>query len=270
METPVAPAPTKIVQEYQATDREGNPIGKPTRLVADTPEEMYEKMRTAHVLAMQALDRQNKAYQDLKRAKLQPKVEPVVKPLTHEEEQKAFIDAQNPVTAKDAIRKLSGTNELEERLKKAEDEAARARGKEQALIFMRNHLHDFYACQANSKALGDFLTREGLEFTADNLEIAFAAIGDDLAQDPNKQPSNNEPTIAVEPVVQTAPPSEQKPGRPNFGIQPGSGAGARPVTKTGMTKKDVIELMRNNKTEFRRRMSDPKLKAEMDAALARG
>jgi hypothetical protein len=263
----------KYVVEYQATDADGTPIGNVTHLVADTPEEMFEKQKQAHIAAVQALARQNKAFNDLKARKATPIVEaPKPKQLTPEEERTLVQQATQPATAKDAIRKLTGINELEERVIRAEKAEAEARGKSIALTFMRNHLHDFYPCEANSVAMKQFLTDNNLEFTVDNLEIAFAAIGNDLAKDPKLSTQNNANNEVNNEHEQTAPPSEQ-PRRTSFGMQPGTTTGVRPTGRAAdgkMTKKDVINLLKTNKAEFKRRMNDPKLKAEMDAALARG
>jgi hypothetical protein len=269
MSTEVAKA---FVQEYQAMDAEGNPIGRPTHLEADTAEEMFDKMKHAHIAAVQALHRQNIAFTNLKNRKPVPAQPVVAAPkMTPEQERAEAAKLINPATAADAVRKLAGTSELEEELKKTRAEQAFARGQAIALQFMQAHVKDFYPCQANSDALKRYLSDNNLAWEVDNLEIAFAAIGDQLAKDPNNAAPINPNNPSNEPEVENAQPSEQPRRQPTFGIQPGAGSGARPTGRpVGMTKKDVITLAKTNKAEFLRRMRDPKLKAEMDAALARG
>jgi len=247
--------PKKWVVNYQATDSEGNPIGRPTHLEAETPEELIEKQKNAHIAATQALWRQNKAFEDLKHRKAQPLPAPKAVPQTQEEKNADY----------------------ENRLVKTEDELRFARGQATGYAFMRNHSQDYWPCDANSAALAKWVTDNGYEFTVDALEIAFAAIGDDLAKDPRPKTSattipTNGPTTNEQTATPTAQPQAQQQRQPSFGVEPGTGTGARPTgAQTGqMTKKRVIELRKKDPKEFRRRLNDPKLKAEMDAALARG
>jgi hypothetical protein len=264
----------KYVQDYQAKDENDQPIGKPTHLEAETPEEMFEKLQIAHISATQALARQNRAFNELRARKLTPAPPPVVRPvLTPDQERQFANQVVQPETAKDAIRKLNGTEDLEERIKVIEDERAYVRGQNTANTFMRNHLHDYYSCEANSVAMKDYLKNNNLDWTVDNLEIAFAAIGDSLAKDPKWAVSTNaNNTNKEEEEEQIVPPNGHTQNRQaSFGIQPGTIGGIRPTGRpsTGkMTKKEVIALSKTNKPEFLRRMRDPRLKAEMDAALA--
>lgn len=264
----------KIVREYQAKDPvTGEPIGKPTRLVADTWEEMSEKQEQAHINATIALAHQNKAFDDLRKSKLTRHVEPVVKKLTDAEKKQAVAGVGNPATAEDSVRKLSGIESIEERLARIEKENQFNKGRAIGFEFCRKH-PEFYQCDANSKALYKFIRDNGLENTVDNLEIAFASLKEELAQDPKKTVVNNESAANNdlpnnEPPNAPSPDLERRP--PSFGIAPGTGTGARPTGRpVGMTKKDVIAKKKQDPRWWKEVMNNPTKMAEVNAILARG
>jgi|ERR1700723_373477 len=272
--TTETPTP-KYVIEYQATDEEGNPIGKPTHIQGDTPEEIFEKQKQAHISATRALSRQNKAFNDLRSRKLTLREQPVVPVINQEEQARAAATVSN-VTATgtekaEAIRQLGGISELEDRLQKAEAARLQAEGLAIGYRFARAHLQDYYPCDANAKTLNDFLQSNNLEFTFDNLEIAFLEVGDKLAKDPKLQAaveqSHNE---HHDDIAQP----EQNKRQPGFGMQPGTGTGQRPVnngTATGkMNKRDVLAKKKADPLWWKKVISDPALTAEVNAALARG
>jgi hypothetical protein len=197
-----------------------------------------------------------------------------VKPvLTPEQEKQFAAQIVKPETAKDAVRKLSGVEDLEERMSEIETERIKNNIQSNVNEFMRRHVKDYFPCQANDAAFKQFMKDQDLAWTVDNLEIAFDAIGNDLAKDPKWSAVNtNANNTNEQEEDQIVPPNGHTQSRPaSYGIQPGSSTGIRPTGRpsTGkMTKKDVINLAKTNKPEFHRRMRDPKLKAEMDAALA--
>lgn len=268
METPAIEV-KKYVIDYQATDAEGNPIGHATHLEADTPEEMFEKQKEAHINASRALARQNKAFNELKARKLTPKEQPAPPRFTPEEERQIASGINNPATAKDSIRKIGGIEEIEARLQNAEAEARNARGQAIAYTFMRNHLHDYYPCDANKKIIGDYLAENNLEGnTVDNLEIAFAAVQDQLATDPRQATPTN-PTIA--PPINAQPSSTVR--QPGFGMQPGVGSGTRPAPHTGngkLTKAAILAKKKADPSWWKKAIADPRQLAEINEALARG
>jgi hypothetical protein len=241
----------KFVQSYQVTDEEGNPIGRPTILQAQTAEEMFDKMREANIAVTRALNRQNKALIDLKSRKITPLPAPKAPPVTPEEKSADF----------------------ENRLQVAE---AKARGAELSAMtyrFCMRHKFDFYPCQANSDVVFGWLAANSLETTDDNLEIAFYNVEATLAKDPKEVVNNVEPTndLPTNDPPTNEPPVPTVKRQPSFGIQPNTGSGHRPTGgPAGMTKKDVYELLRKNPVEYKKRLRDPKKKAELDAALARG
>jgi hypothetical protein len=251
----------KFILDYQATDGEGNPIGKPTHLESDTPEEMFEKQKAAHINAVRALDKQNKAFESLKSRQLTPKSQPI-KPveLTTDQTIQATADLQNPQKAQDALRKLTGIENLESRLKVAEAKAVAADQKAAAYQFMISHKGDYFPCAANAKVLSDWLETNNYDFTADNLEIAYAQVDDNLAQAPRASSNADNGTSIASPEAIR---------QPNLGITPGAGSGVRIQRQTGLSRKDVLKLAKENPAEFKRRLRDPKLKADMDAALAK-
>jgi hypothetical protein len=263
----------KFTEDYQATDPvTGEPIGHPTHLTADTAEEMIAKMRKAHINATIALSRQNKAFDDLRKSKLTRHVEPVVKKLTETEKKQAVAGVANPATAEDSVRKLSGIESLEERLARVEKENLYNKGRAIGFEFCRKH-PEFYQCDANSKALYKFLRDNGLEHTVDNLEIAFASLQDELAADPKKPVVNNDPANNDLPNNEppNAPSSDLERRPPSFGVQPGTGTGARPTGRTvGMTKKDVIAKKKADPKWWKEAINNPTKLAEINAILARG
>ena len=265
---------TPQVLEYQAKDDAGNPIGRPTRIVYHNQEELIEKMQQAHTESVRALARQNKAFDELRKAKLTRKpVEPSIKKLTDVEKKQAVAGIANPTTAEDSVRKLSGIESLEERLTKAELKTKRAEYEAAGWKWMQKH-PEYYRCKANSDALDKFLRENDLEYTVGNLDIAFDSIGDQLATDPNKTVVNNDPA-ANNDVPNNEPPNapssdlERRP--PSFGIAPGTGTGARPTGRpVGMTKKDVIAKKKSDPKWWKEVLNNPTKLAEVNAALQRG
>src|SRR5258708_7324027 len=171
-ETQTPPA-NKIVVEYQATDEQGNPIGKPTRIEADSWEEMSKKQTEAHINAMRWANR-------LKNAKPTVKApEPLqVREMSADEEFQTVTDLFQPGKARKAFRKLLESElpitQLEQDSKALREATAKQNRLAAAHEFKTRHLADFYDCTANGNILRDYLTANNLEWTVDNLEIAFA------------------------------------------------------------------------------------------------
>ena len=77
---------------------------------------------------------------------------------------------------------------LENEFKKKEDEIQQAKsfqeGQKIGIDFVTRHLYDFNPCRANMVALAEYCQQHGLDFTLDNLEVAFIDLseqGDKLA-----------------------------------------------------------------------------------------
>ena len=112
-----------------------------------------------------------------------------------------------------ADRKLRADSILKQQAQLAVDRQ-NAREKEVALEFMTRHIEDYNRCQANGKILASYLRDNDLEWTVDNLELAFAATESQLAPKeapvaniPEPKPENNPPApvpqaLAPTPVLQ--------------------------------------------------------------------
>jgi hypothetical protein len=64
---------------------------------------------------------------------------------------------------------------------RANQAVAMANEERQAYLFMRRHLHDFKACDANASALSEYLKANNLPWDQDSLEQAFDALRHQLA-----------------------------------------------------------------------------------------
>jgi hypothetical protein len=186
----------KIVREYQVKDEKGNPIGRPTHLEADTWEEMAEKMEAAHANAVRFAERMKR------RAELKPTFSPP-EPKIEVLDEPEILAIQKDLESKDelVVAKAKAALELNAarrdrlELRKREDFV---RGQAVSLTFRDQH-PEFNACEANSKVLSQYIRDNQLEWTLDNLEIAYAATESQLAPRTVEIPSR---TIAVsEPVA---------------------------------------------------------------------
>jgi hypothetical protein len=279
--TDQTPGPKAYSMDYQATDTDGTPIGNLTHLTADTPEEMFEKMKTAHINALRLWQAQNRRFEELKTRKVTPKAEKTAPAMSQIDEGRYAATISDPsappAQKKEAIRQLGGIIQQEDQLQKLEADRAYLRGQQIGLQFQRNHVHDYFPCEANSKALTSWLDEHQLEFELDNLELAFLDIGEKLAKDPSKRTATNAVTNATpinQPIVEenSTPPSETQRRQPNFGIQPGQGSVARPANTTAgkMTKKDVLAKRKADPVWWKKVLNDPDLQKEVNEALARG
>lgn len=193
-----------IVQEYQIKDEAtGAPIGRPTRIAATSWPEFIAKKDECHAQATRAFNRLKSQKTSFKQ---QQPAEPQYAQLTDEEMAQAIKDLKgdDPAKAVIAARKIAGSEVAKDRTAAREAEA-KANGQRIGYEFMRRHANDFNPCKANSDLLGKFLDDNGLEFTVDNLELAFIAQEDKLA--PVAVPARREEVPPVEnpPVVPTVP-----------------------------------------------------------------
>jgi hypothetical protein len=282
---PVVPVvPQKIVVDYQVTDDEGNPIGRPTHLEAANWEEMSIKQKEAHTQATRAFYR-------LKSQKITFKQPAPVVPA--ELSDAAILNAirdlksEDPKTALAAVRAI---NKTEADRAKAEADAALASERElrrQEYVsnqFLRAHQHDFNPCQANIKLFEGYFNEHQLAWTVDNLEIALQALDNELAPvvkpaaptAPVNPPPVVQPTpttVAAQPVVQpvvTVPALVPAPVNPpalatrpgvNGGLVPGQNSAPRPAPKTSKLTDEEVRSW-DGKT-MRDKMKNPTLRAEI-------
>jgi|SRR5579864_1702711 len=290
---------TKVVQNFQVKDETGKPVGRPTHFETSDMVELLLKNNESYTQAVRAFDRLKSQKVSFKNQQ-QPET-PINKALTDEEMAQAIKDLKSSDEAKAiaAARKISGS-EVAKAEQKAREAELFAKGKATALEFMKRHIQDYNPCQANSDVIGKYLEDNQLEYTVDNLELAFLAKENELAPVIPKEPVRPTPPVAnppvpaspvaqvatpvvpavVTPPVVTAPPAsatvpanpELPAARPgvNGTVAPGSLSGTRPaVASTGkLTKADILTLAKTDTAKFKRMVADPKSRAEMNAILA--
>lgn len=273
---------TKYTINFALTDETGAPImdrsGRPriTNLVADSVEQLVEKMATANIEASRAADRANKMVDTLKSKRPTPRPEPVKiegKPLTQEEKVQIGLDAQDPRKAADAIQRVveaavpvkAIATEIGGQREREEYEAGKRAGEE----FANLHKRDYYPCQANANILGGYLLREKLACTVDNLEIAFAAEYQKLVPvpaAPNEAPADGNAPPRND-ANNSGAPSSQKRRAPVGGIS-NDVAGARPGPTDVMTRKQAMDLLYKEPMKFESMMRDPVQNEILNRALA--
>lgn len=193
----------KIVREYQVKDENGNPIGRPTHLEADTWEEMALKLQAAHENAMRFAERLKK------RQSIKPEFnQPVQKVELLSEEQlvqlQKDLDSNNDL----AVAKAKAALELNEARKtyvKNFTLAEEQKAQNVSFEFMKLH-PEYNPCLANSQILGDYIQKENLAWTVSNLEIAYAATESQMA--PRIQ-DNPQDTTAIDSEVEVARQAEE-------------------------------------------------------------
>jgi len=261
-----AEPPKKWITDYQCKDDDGNPLGRPTHLEALSPEELIEKMKIAHEQAVRAFHR-------LKKQKVSFKDQQPAAPtgqLSDVELLAAMKDlkSDDPQKQLDAIRKVQQA-EAEKARAEAEELARQKRVSQQ---FLTDHKHDFNNCQANVELVKEYFLENQLQWTYDNLEIAFHALESRLAPvepvapvvpvnpvppapvvtAPKAVPAVTVPP-AASPAVQpatTVPAPAAAPANPvppaprpgvNGGLQPGSLSATRPASTPtkGLTAEEI-------------------------------
>jgi len=169
---------TRYIEEYQVSNEDGTTIGRPTHLEASTLQELTAKKREVHTQATRAFHR-------LKQQKLTFKNErTILSPEAIAEAARQALESKDSAKITDVIEEVieSKYQKRENDLKQKEAyEAGRSISNE----FMRRHLHDYNPCEANQKAIGEYFSQHKLEFTLDNLEVAFQDLleqGDKIAK----------------------------------------------------------------------------------------
>jgi hypothetical protein len=278
-----AAKPKKFVFEFQAKDDEGNPIGRPTHLEAPTQEELNDKIKTSYENAVRALTRYKKQKEQLTFKKEEVKKGPSV-----EEQVEAAKDLEDkdPVKKVAAIRKITNADEVDkERIALAAEKESTRQAKE-SYDFLKAHLTDFNRCEANVKVLAEYLQANNLEWTVNNLEVAFVEEQSRLVPVVEKPappvpvipaPVDNTPPVQAAPIVEPIaapaqppvvdnPPAVVTPRRVTPDIQPGSLTGNRPIAKpAGLTKAEIKSWTGE---QMRKEMRNPARRAEIDKVLS--
>ena len=170
---------TRMVQEYQVRDEDGSPIGRPTHLEARTPYELLSKQRVAHENATRAFHRLKKQKTSFK----QTEENRLLTPAEITAAAAKALEAKDAAEAEKIVRSVI-ENDFKQREVELVNAREHAEGTKIGNIFIRRHIHDFNPNEANLKALGEYLRDHQMEFTLDNLEVAFADLqeqGDKLA-----------------------------------------------------------------------------------------
>ncbi len=170
--------PTRYIEEYHVRTEDGTPIGRATHLEAKTLPELMAKKQEVHTQATRAFHR-------LKQQKLTFKQEKtILTPEAISEAARIALESKDPAKVTDVIHQVIET-EYQKREQELTEKQWREEGRRIANEFMRRHLHDYVPCEANNKALGEYLEKHNLDYTLDNLEVAFEDLleqGDKLAK----------------------------------------------------------------------------------------
>lgn len=203
----------KIVVDYQATDDDGNSIGRPTHLEADSWEEMSKKQQDAHVNAVRYAERMKK---QASRKPIPARQVTPLKILTPEERTTLEKEAQAGEGTRAEIARIKLEQDAaNQELDKERRDREWNRQNEESKIFVAAHQKDFYPCEANAKILADYITTENLDWNSNNLEIAFSKLAHKLAPRPEEvrpqipaNPDPAPPVVARAPEVPAAPRTE--------------------------------------------------------------
>lgn len=254
MTTVANPTEEQIVIDWQPTGEDGKAIGKPTRIVAKDYPEAIEKMKEITQAAQREMFR-------IRSMKPEPRV---AAPTAHQlspEEAKASVDAifsQNPDEARVALRRIveSEFGMTPDDVKGLKQERQRLTRQGETFRFLSSHLYDYNNNDANAGMLREYLERNNLAWTANNLEIAFLAVKDELI--PVVTAAVNEPT------AEPANPAPQR--RAPSGMEPGSNGGRRPTT--GFTRDDAIKMAKEMSTEdLRKWLNKPGNREKFERAI---
>lgn len=216
---------SRYVEEYQVVGEDGKAIGRPTHLEARTLPEFLAKKREVHTQATRAFHR-------LKMQKLTFKEKTILTPEAISEAARIALESKDSAKVTDVIHQVIET-EYQKREKELTERQWREDGRRIANEFMRRHLHDYNPCEANNKALGEYLETHNLDYTLDNLEAALEDLleqGDKLAKVETvatRQASEVANPTPAATVATTAPPAI--PGAETPAIVPASVTPAQPV-----------------------------------------
>lgn len=242
----------KWVVEYQPTDEAGNPIGRPTKLEADTQQELIEKMKETNIQIVRAyhkLKTTGGAKPDLKDAEQRKApARQVKREWTPDEEFQTATELLQPATSRRAVRKIVEAElgmPIEELHEIREGISKVNRGFIEQ-NFLAKHREDYFAHLENEKAILGYLDENNLAFTSKNLELAFEYLKDSLIQRP-QAPAQIPPEV---PAEQTNPP--QRPRTVTTGLEPGESSGNPPAKSKGLSWA-IIDKMSDEEWEKAKR-----------------
>jgi hypothetical protein len=158
---------TRVHQEYQVRTEDGTPIGRPTSLIAGSLLELIGKQRIAHENATRAFARLKK-----QKVTFQQENKSVLTDEQIKAAAEAVIQEKDLKKAEDVVR-AAIESQYAQREQEIASKNAQAEGRRISNEFLRNHLHDYKPCDANTNAISEYLKENRMEFTLDNLETAF-------------------------------------------------------------------------------------------------
>lgn len=255
MATPAAanPAPEELVLEYQPTDGNNVPIGNKTIIKGATWEEIARKQITVNEMAVRAYRRERDAREALSKQIVRDTPAPT---MTAEEEIQLTAQLNDPSKARQALRRLSGMDEIEKELKVSREQRA-AQQRAQIAYEWMGARPEFYNCDANGAILREYIETNNLDWSFENLDIAYAATQDRLAVRPTSTPP-----AEANPV----PPASRPRATPD--IRPGELNGTPAPKSKGLTKADYLKMGVRDPKEYQRHMTNTVLRRALDKALA--
>lgn len=165
----------KIIVEYQVTDEKGKPIGRITHVEGWSPEEIYEKLKAAHINAVRYAERlkENRSKQAVIAADAD--VKNAAARAAKDEADRLAEEAANEADPEKRKEKISKIREAQVKAKDADDDA-KNHGKLVAQAWMEDHKEDFLPCIASSNIMKEYMVANGLGMTYENLEKTFKAV----------------------------------------------------------------------------------------------
>lgn len=275
------------------TDDNGEPIldtqghQRIVNLVGDSEQEVVQKLLGSIQDLSRKLERAGRRIETLRNAKPTPAQAPVKiegKPLSSEEATQVGLDIQDPRKAAEAVKKVVESvvpvPVIASEIEKQSQESETRRRREVAREFILLHRDDYNPADANGAMMNQYLAANRLEYTLENLEIAFANLQGRLIAvarrsaetpptDPNGTPPNAPPKN--EPPRNDAPnPGNRTPQNrpaPTGGIR-NRNASAIPADATTLTREQALHMLYNDPRTYEEWMRDPVKNAQLTRALA--
>jgi hypothetical protein len=282
----------KFTEEYQITDRAGNPVGPMQVFEADTQKELIAKLKAAHINSGREM------YETKRKVKLgtllEPDADEPIKtfeevPLSADERlalKKALDDPNQTQAALKKVLKSLGvdTEEIRKMLQEREYNLRASRATDEAEKFFKAH-PEYVICDSNNDDMGKYMTKHNLPVTANNFEIAYEELRDILVTQPPQQesvtpaaassPEITDATTAPSAITEGTAAPEPVPALLNSssGLSSRGGAYVAPVTpKAGEASISEIrrKLASMSSTEYMAYIkANPDVAKKLDAAATR-
>lgn len=253
----------KWVIDFQTTDKEGNPLGNPTHLEADTQKELLEKMKEANILMARSYHelKTGKSKPDLSKATQRKTSEYKPREWTAEEAFEVTNQVQSPTQLRKGIRKAV-EDELGMSFEELRENRRIAQQVHQANIataFVSAHRNEYHACPQNEKAMYDYMQENNLAYTIENLSTTFNYLKDSLIPIPQAAPVVSEEGNA-------SPPAAKPRSASTSGLLPGETSGNRPAPgRTSGKQLTWAQVDAWSEQEWERNFRDPVIRAQVDA-----